>query len=373
MNELNRRQFLVTTAGVGIASALPSRLLAASSGEATFGLILPLTGASASIGEDMRRGAEMAVEAVNAKGGVLGSPLKLAIEDSAGNAQNALTAARKLVSVNGAKVVMGDLSSGITVPLREALAREGILHVNYGSSSVALRRPGGGLAFSVIGLDDLIAKFSAKAVIDRGQKKAVVLLPNNAFGKSMSETFEATYKQLGGQVAQVMLYSEGQPSYRRELQQLARHQPDVIVYFAFGQEAAIVNREGMELGLKKIPWFGLYGSICAVDAPKESVEGQIGADVNFIGPDSSWYRDAYKKKYNEDLRSAYNGYVYDAVTMTAEAANKAGKLEPQAILDAAKSLTFKGATGTITLDADNERAKQDYLLGVVKDGVVTAI
>lgn len=371
--QIDRRQFLGAAAGMAVASALPSRLIAATTAQPTFGLILPLTGASASLGEDMRRGAEMAVDAVNAKGGVLGAPLKLAIEDSAGNAQNALTAAKKLVSVNGAGVVMGDLSSGITVPLREALAREGILHVNYGSSSVALRRPGGGLAFSVIGLDDLIAKFSAKAVIDQGQKKAVIFLPNNAFGKSMSETFAAKYSELGGTIAQSMLYAEGQSSYRRELQQLARHKPDVIVYFAYGQEAAIANREGMELGLKSIPWFGLYVSICAVDSAKETVEGQLGADVNFIGPDSAWYREAYKERYNEDLRSAYNGYVYDAVAMTAEAVNNARKLESQAILSAAKSLSFKGATGTLTLDQDNERAHQAYLLGVVKNGVVNAL
>ncbi|WP_370435304.1 ABC transporter substrate-binding protein [Microvirga sp. TS319] len=373
MTELNRRQFLASATAAGVASTLPSRVLAGAGNPATFGLILPLTGASASVGEDMRRGAELALERVNAKGGVLGQPLKVLIEDSAGNAQVALTAARKLVSVDRANVVMGEYSSGVTVPVREALGREGILHVNYGSSATTLRKPGGGRAFSVIGLDDVLAKFSADAIVSRNFKKAVVILPNNAFGKSMAAAFEQAYKARGGAISQMMLYTEGQPSYRRELQQLARHQPEVIVYCAYGQEAAIINREGLELGLKTTPWFGLYLSMCASDAPKPSVEDQLGAEVNFIGPDSSWYRDLYKAKYNEDFRSAFNGYVFDAVCMAAEAINKAGVLDPDPVMAAAKSLSYQGATGTITLDSDNERSRQDYLLGIVKGGAVTAL
>lgn len=115
---ITRRSFLATTAaGAAAATFMPRALLAQEAG-VVFGAVLPLTGASASIGEDQRRGVELAVEKVNADGGVLGKPLKVVIEDSASNAQTALNAAKKLVSVDGAKVVMGEYSSGVTVPLR---------------------------------------------------------------------------------------------------------------------------------------------------------------------------------------------------------------------------------------------------------------
>ncbi len=370
MNGLNRRHFMATVAVGSLAAALGGRHAFAADEGVVFGAVLPLTGASASIGEDQRRGIELAVEKINAAGGVLGKPLKVLVEDSAGNAQTALDAAKKLVSIDGAKVVMGEYSSGITVPLRQAMEKAGIVHINCGSSSVKLRKPGGGLAFSVIGLDDVMSKFAAKALIAKGYKKAAVILPNNAYGESMSGEFAKAFTAAGGSVVHSLLYTEGQSTYRRELQQIAKFEPDIYVYSAYGQEAAIINREAFELGQKKTPWFGIYLSMCISDAPKETVEGQLGAEVNFIGPNSAWYQDAYTKKYGEAFRSAFNGYLYDAVSLAAQAVNAAGSTDAAAILKAAHAIDFDGATGPIKLDADGERSQQEYLLVTVKDGAL---
>jgi branched-chain amino acid transport system substrate-binding protein len=373
MIKLNRREFVFTTALGAVASSVTGRAAFAQSGPVVFGAVLPLTGSSATIGEDQRRGVELAVEAINAKGGVLGQPLKVVIEDSAGRAQTALDAVKKLISVDGAKVIMGEYSSGITVPVRQAVARGGIVHVSCGSSSTKLRSDGGKTSFSVIGLDDLMAKFAANALRSRNLQKAAVIVPNNAYGESISAEFTKAFKEAGGGVVNSLLYTEGQSSYRRELQQVARYAPDVYLYSAYGQEAAIINREAFELGQKKTPWFGIYLTMCASDAPKETIEGQLGAEVNFIGPNSKWYQDAYKNKYKEDFRSAFNGYLYDAVMMSALAVNQAGTAEAAKVIEAAKALAYDGATGPIKLDADNERAAQDYLFATIKDGKVVPV
>ncbi len=373
MTTITRRNFLTTTATGALVMTLGPKGAFAAEGGVVFGAVLPLTGASASIGEDQRRGIELALEKINANGGVLGKPLSVVIEDSAGNAQTALSAAKKLVSIDGAKVVMGEYSSGITVPLREAMAREGVVHINCGSSSVKLRQKGGGSAFSVIGLDDVLAKFAAKALREQNFAKAAVILPNNAYGESMNVEFANAFKAAGGEIVQTLLYTEGQSTYRRELQQVARFKPDIYVYSAYGQEAAIINREAFELGQKATPWYGLYLTMCISDAPKETVEGQLGAEVNFIGPNSAWYQDAYTKKFGEGFRSAFNGYLYDAVSMAAAAVNKANATDAAAILAAAQTLDFDGATGPIKLDADNERSIQEYLRVTVKDGAVVSL
>ncbi len=370
MTRLNRREFVISSAASVLGSSAVARSAWAQSAPVVFGAVLPLTGSSATIGEDQRRGIELAVDAINAKGGVLGQPLKVLIENSAGRAQAALDAAKKLISVNGAKVVIGEYSSGITVPLRQAVVREGIVHVNCGSSSTKLRVSGGKGSFSVIGLDDLMAKFAANALRSRNLGKAAVIVPNNAYGDSIKVEFEKAFKAAGGAVVNSTLYTEGQSSYRRELQQIARYDPDVYLYSAYGQEAAIINREAFELGQKKTPWFGIYLTMCVSDAPKETVEGQLGAEVNFIGPNSKWYQDAYKAKYKEDFRSAFNGYLYDAVMMSGLAINKAASTDAAKVLEAARALSYEGATGTIKLDADNERAVQDYMFATVKDGKV---
>ena len=228
-------------------------------------------------------------------------PLKVVIEDSAGRAQTALDAAKKLVSVDGAELVVGEYSSGITVPLRQALQREGIVHVNCGSSSVKLRVGGGRTSFSVIGLDDLMAKFAAAALRKQNLGKAAVIVPNNAYGESITAEFGNAFKAAGGQVVNSTLYTEGQSTYRRELQQIARYAPDVYLYSAYGQEAAIINREAFELGQKKTPWFGVYLSMCVSDAPKETVEGQIGRG-QLHRPQQQMVPDNYTAKYKEKFR-----------------------------------------------------------------------
>src|SRR5690606_15583111 len=90
-------------------------------------------------GEDVRRSVELAVDKVNANGGVNGKPFEVVIEDSAGNATTALSAARKLTSVDKVPVVLGEYSSGITLPLGQYLVKEGAIHLNISSTSVKIR------------------------------------------------------------------------------------------------------------------------------------------------------------------------------------------------------------------------------------------
>src|SRR6266702_3834908 len=92
----------------GVATAL---LLAAFGAQAqvTVGAVLPLSGSSASLGEDQRRGMELAVAKINEQGGVLAKNLKLQVEDSGGTANSALDAARTLVTVDKVPSVLGEV------------------------------------------------------------------------------------------------------------------------------------------------------------------------------------------------------------------------------------------------------------------------
>jgi branched-chain amino acid transport system substrate-binding protein len=93
--------------------------------QVSVGAVLPLTGPSASIGEDQRRGIELAVAQVNQQGGVLGQKLEVEIEDSGGTANTALDATRKLVTVGKVPVVLGEFSSGVTIPVGQYLTQQG--------------------------------------------------------------------------------------------------------------------------------------------------------------------------------------------------------------------------------------------------------
>jgi branched-chain amino acid transport system substrate-binding protein len=350
-------------------------LLAASAGiahaqDVTIGAVLPLTGASASIGEDQRRGMELAVERVNAAGGVLGRKLRVIIEDSGSRAPTALDAAKKLATVDKVPVVMGEYSSGITIPTAQYLVKEGVSHLNIGSSSPRVRGIGEG-SFSVIGLDDVSAKFAATDVFEQKFRKVAFIAPNNAYGQGVAEEFKKNFEALGGQVVASILYTAGQSTYRRELQQIERAAPDVYVYSAYGQEAAIINREAFDLGLNKTQWYAIYQTMCTTDTPAQIANGQIGMEVSAIGPAGKPYEEAYSKKYGEKFKSAYSGYAYDGVMLSAAAIAKAGSTDAAKVRAALAEVgrKFDGVTGEVVFDKDRQRAVQPYLRTRYQNGV----
>jgi len=326
------------------------------------GAILPLSGASATQGEDQRRGMELAVDKINAAGGVLGQPLKIVTEDSAGNAVTALTAAKKLVTVDNVPVVLGEFSSGITIPVADYLLQQGRTHINIGSSSIKIRDLGKG-SFSVIGLDNVSGAFGAEDVFKSGAKKVAIIAPNNAYGQGIVDAFSTKFKELGGTVTSSILYTEGQTTYRPELQQLEKGKPDVYVYSAYGKESATINRESFELGLNETPWYALYLTMCTADSEPQYVEGQIGMDLNYIGTGGADYHKSYTAKFKSDFTSTYNGFAYDGVMMMAAAIDKAKSTEPAKINVALAEIgkNYQGVTGPITFDDHNQRSAQPYL------------
>lgn len=347
--------------GAGLAAgALLGAAGAAVAQTVSIGAILPLTGASASVGDDQRRGVELAVDQINARNGVLGKKFQVQVEDSGGSAPTALSAARKLVSVNKVPVVLGEFSSGITIPIGEYVVRQGDVHINIGSSSLAIRKIGDG-SFSVIGLDDLSARFAADDLYAQNLRNVAIIVPNNSYGQGIVPEFKKRIEGLGGKVTSVVLYTEGQSTYRRELQQMAKSQPQAYVYSAYGQEAATINREAYELGLGKKPWYGIYLTMCTSDTVAQAAQGQQGLEVAAIGAAGKSYQDAYRQKYHEAPKSAFGSYAYDGVMLAAAAIDKAGSADPAKIRQALHQIgNWHGATGTIAFDADGQRQSQPY-------------
>lgn len=335
----------------------------AAKGAVNIGAVLPLTGSSASIGEDQRRGIELAVTKINHDGGVLGKNLNVIVEDSAGAANSAIDAAKKLVTVDKVAAVMGEYSSGITVPLGQYLQQQGVIHMNVGSSSPEIAGIGD-KSFSVIGLDTIASKFASKQLVGRGMKKAAIMVPNNSYGQGIVAPFTKAYQAAGGSVTETILYTEGQTSYRAELERMAASKPDVVLYSAYGQDSSVINQQAFEGGMQKTPWFGIYLTMCTSDSAPQTVENQIGMDVNYVGPAGKDYQEAYKKQYGKDFASTFNGYTYDATMMLAKAINKAGSTDAGKIAAALTSIGkgYAGVTGDITFDGHNQRTDQPYLV-----------
>lgn len=360
---MKKRNWLAACAAVALQGALCTPWPALAQASIRIGAVLPLTGPSATIGEDIRRGIMLGVDEVNASGGVLGKKLALIVEDSANNPSTALTAARKLATVDKVPAVIGEYSSSITLPMAQYLVKEGVAHVNIGSSSTKVRALGGA-AYSLIGLEDAGNRHAARDTYGMGWRKIAVIVPNNAFGQGVAEGFRHEFEKLGGKVLAQVLYAGGQSSYRRELQQLARSKPDAYLYSAYGQESAVINRESKELGLRQVPWYAYIMSMCVSDTPAENVEGQIGMEVGAAkGELGKAYETAFRARHKEGFKSAFNGYGYDAVRMLAAALTQAkgsSSADVQRGLKEVGAGGFAGVTGTIAFDAEGQRIDPPY-------------
>ncbi|MDH7804570.1 MULTISPECIES: ABC transporter substrate-binding protein [unclassified Rhizobium] len=331
--------------------------------EVLVGAVLPLSGVNARGGEDQRRGIELAVKEINAKGGVLGEPLKIIYEDSGNTSQRAIDAARKLVSVDKVSIVIGEYSSGITIPLGQFLVAEGVPHLNPASTS-GLVRGIGATSFSMVGLDNVSTEFAAKDVLAHGWKKVAVLAMNNAFGQGVAQEFGKNFKSIGGEITTTIMYTSGQTSYRRELQQAESSQPDAYVFTAYGADGGLMMQEAHELGLQdEKPWYSVLVTMHNRDTPAEFKQGLIGMDVDYTAGGDNTYKADYETAYGEPFASAWSGYAHDTALFAAAAINKAGSKDRGAILAAIAALGnegFTGVTGEIKLDSDGQRLWQPY-------------
>ncbi|MGH2825642.1 MAG: ABC transporter substrate-binding protein [Actinomycetota bacterium] len=339
------------------------------------GAVLPLTGANATIGEDQERGVQLAVDEINAEGGVMDMDLEVLVEDSAGTPEGAIDAARKLVDTEGVPVVLGEYSSGNTLPMAQFLQREGVVHINVGSSSPDLQEVGD-YSFGVIGLDDVAGAFTADKAYELGYRSAAFLAPNNPYGQGILEETKNRFEELGGTIEESILYTEGKNDYRNEVQRLAAADPDVMIYTAYGTEAATINRQAFEFGVSEdIPFFCVYLTLCAADSEPPTVEGQRGIEVNYIGPGGEDYQSMYEEEFGENFTSTFNGYLYDAVQLSALAMEEAGSAEPDAIRDALPEVDtqYEPVTGAIEFDELNQRSEQPYIFVEVVDGEVEEV
>jgi len=353
-----------------------------------FGMITPLTGAGSVVGLDMQRGAELAMKRINdgydvpqKEGdpvrigpGLLGEPAELIVEDDESRPASAMDAVRKLVNTDGVPIVIGEYSSGRTLPTGQFTNENKVIQISTGANSPTLRDVGP-YFFSAIGL----ATAEGPAMVQLAQKllgakTIAILMPNNPYGVGVEIATCDAAPKLGVECVAKVRYEEQKTDYRPELRQLTAPNPDAVIFFAYGADATLILRQAYELGLDAgNKWLGTEVSNWeqdVKDAP-EIAEGIRGIE-HAVGGDfyDSQYVTSYKDAYGEGPLTAFGAFAYDATMLAGLAVEKAGSTNTDAVRAALieVSKTYKGLTGDVTLDNDGMREHQDYGYFIFKDG-----
>jgi branched-chain amino acid transport system substrate-binding protein len=184
------------------------------------------------------------------------------------------------------------------------------------------------------------------------------------------EAAAAAFEAAGGQVVARIAYTEGQPDYRADLQQIVARKPDAIITAGYGDDSRTVFSNARALGLEQ-PWYAAYPSILTVEN-EEWMNGRLmGVDNGgMTGPKAQEVAAAYKAKYPGEEPLPHVFYGYDALTLVANAIAKGGDLS-KALTEVVQG--YEGATGKITWDERGQRIDPPIDIITYKDGKFVTI
>jgi branched-chain amino acid transport system substrate-binding protein len=335
------------------------------------GHVAPTSGAIAHLGKDNENGARMAIEALNAKGVMIGgkkAKFELLAEDDAADPKQGTAAAQKLVDakVNG---VIGHLNSGTSIPASKIYSDAGIPQISPSATNPKFTRQGYKTTFRVVADDvHLGGTLGRYAVKNLKGKSIAVIDDRTAYGQGVADEFEKGVKGAGGKTVAREFTNDKATDFTAILTSIKAKKPDVIFFGGMDAVGGPMLRQMQQLGIKA-KFVGGDG-ICSSELPKLAAgamaDGQVvcaeagGVEGAAKKSMEAFYAD-YKKKYNDDVK-VYAPYVYDALMVMADAMVKAGSAEPAKYLPVlAKTSGYKGVTGTISFDEK----------GDIKNGALT--
>ncbi len=252
---MTARSFLrrtVLSMGALCAAAALAVPASAQAPEVRLGFLGSITGPIAQLVPPIVRSSQLAVEQINAQGGILGGRrLNLIVADDQCNAQGANDGASKLVNVDQVTAIVGALCSGATIAAANSVAvPNGVVMVSPASTSPAITTlQDRDLIFRVAPSDAYQGQVLARLVIDRGIRRVALTWINNDYGRGFSGAFRAAYERLGGTVTAGEAHEPNQASYRSVLATLNRGNPEALVLLAYaGGTGLTIIRQALESG-----------------------------------------------------------------------------------------------------------------------------
>jgi branched-chain amino acid transport system substrate-binding protein len=212
-----------------------------------------LTGTYAANGKNTLIGAQLAVDQMNAKGGILGRPVQLLVEDStSGDAGTAVQKARKLIERDRVSFMLGNVNSALSLAMAQVTSEKGIPHIVPGGHTDAVT----GTAchwnvFRVCNTTQMEANAVAAQLIKNVGKKWYYITPDYAFGHTLQEGLEKAAKKLGGVMAGADLTPLGTTDFSSYLIKAQSASPDVIMFLVQGADMINALKQAVQFGLDK--------------------------------------------------------------------------------------------------------------------------
>jgi len=337
------RRILVLLLAVGLTVGLAITGTAAET--IRIGALMALTGALGPYGPPIVNGAQLAVDQINAAGGVLGKQLELVVRDTATSPDVGRDAASKLVELDKVSAIVGALSSGVTLASSSVTIPAEVVLISPASTAPSIPAlDDNDYVFRTVVSDEVQGVVMARLALILNNKTVSVIYVNNDYGKGLADTFKNTFEALGGQVLVMVAYEENKPSYRGEVDKLIAGRPDAVFMISYPVDGNKQIVEAVEAGYQGDFLFsdGMKGEgvapgpACASAEAPGPIEGAYGTVAA-----AGFRADQFDADFNaafEPSTVPYNYQAYDAVMLIALAMIKAGDSSGPAIRDSLRTV-----------------------------------
>jgi branched-chain amino acid transport system substrate-binding protein len=242
MTGTTRRALIKGAAATTAIAATPIRT--AAQGDAIkFGVLTPLTGAGGQDGPRMLKAIEAVIDEVNKSGGVLGRRIETVIEDDQTNPEAAVRAARKLIEVNKVPVIMGTWASAVTSAVAPVCWESKTFLCTVSGADSITQLPHQGYLIRTQPNSKLQATAHADFIAGIGKKKVAVIGIQAPFALSTKEHLDAVLKSKGGKVVAHIIYEKDKATYRSEIDQAMRSDPDFLYLNGYAPDTVVVLRD----------------------------------------------------------------------------------------------------------------------------------
>jgi branched-chain amino acid transport system substrate-binding protein len=251
--KLDRRTVIKTAVAAGVAQIASPFIISARAADAIkIGMVDPLTGAYAAVAQNEVIGAKFAVEQINAKGGVLGRPLELLVEDSANDVGTGVQKTRKLIERDQVSLIIGDVNSGVAQAMAQVTAEKKILHVVSGGHTDGITgKDCKWNLFRVCNTTRMEANSVSDILFNKYGKKWHFITPDYAFGHTLQQAGAANLKRLGGTMTGNELTPLGTNDYSAYLIKARAANPDVLLVLPQGSDMVNCLKQIAQFGIDK--------------------------------------------------------------------------------------------------------------------------
>lgn len=328
------------------------------------GVMVPTTGSEATYGQDMVNAVQIAIDEINAEGGLLGEQLSIITGDDACDPQQAVNAASMLAS-SGVVGVVGGYCSGATLPTLQIYGDANVPFVIAAANSTQLipENPGNAFMINSTGADQ--ATKAVDFLASQGVESIVIIDQGDAYSQDLASLTAAQWQEAGHTVAATETANRGEQDYSAIVTSVRSANPDAVFWTAYFADGGLLIRQLRQAGYQGVIAVGDgSNSPQLFDIAGQAAEGVFAFSnptANFL-PEAASFIETYQANYG-NAPGPYAPLAYDGMKLLAWAIEQAGSADPDAVVEALASADGQEwLAGPISFTEENTLARSNFIV-----------